>query len=443
MATTGLGKRRIWIWRSSTLSRPMPAGDLVVADVAVVAADALVAAGAEGSVALAGEDHHADVGSSRASLKACGSSNSVWGRKALRTSGRLMVILAMPSAVLVADVAVVAGRLPVGGSADRGLGHEFRRACRSPCRRPRGHSATETASPCGPIATDIRRVRVSGGVVAWPVHELVALAMPGGPAFVEALQRVWDQGDAVLPVDLRLPGPPSRQLLEAMAPGSGSSTPPATSTRRAGGRPVEPGDALVVATSGTTGKPKGVVLTHDAVAASAAATSAGSASTRRDRWLACLPLAHVGGLSVVRGPCTPGRRSRCTDLRPAAVDDAARRGATLVSLVPTALARIDPGAVPRASCVGGIGRPEQLPPNAVTTYGMTETGSAFVYDGRPSTGSRCASSTARCSCAARCCCAPTATAPTRRTPTAGCPPATPAQSGRRRTARRARPPAAT
>ena len=36
--------------------------DLVVADVAVVAADALVAAGAEGLVALAGEDDHADLG---------------------------------------------------------------------------------------------------------------------------------------------------------------------------------------------------------------------------------------------------------------------------------------------------------------------------------------------------------------------------------------------
>ena len=62
------------------------------------------------------------------------------------------------------------------------------------------------------------------------------------------------------------------------------------------GRPVEPGDALVVATSGSPAAPKGVVLTHDAVAASAWATNARLGVTDDDHWLACLPLAHVGGL---------------------------------------------------------------------------------------------------------------------------------------------------
>ena len=55
------------------------------------------------------------------------------------------------------------------------------------------------------------------------------------------------------------------------------------------GLPVEEGDALVVATSGTSGQPKGVVLTHDAVAASARATSERLAvdPTATRGWPAC------------------------------------------------------------------------------------------------------------------------------------------------------------
>ena len=61
-------------------------------------------------------------------------------------------------------------------------------------------------------------------------------------------------------------------------------------------------------------------------------------------------------------------------------------GATLVSLVPTALARLDPALVPRASCSGAPRRRPAVPPNAVTTYGLTETGSGVVYDGVPLDG---------------------------------------------------------
>ncbi len=57
------------------------------------------------------------------------------------------------------------------------------------------------------------------------------------------------------------------------------------------------------ATSGTTGEPKGVVLTHDAVRASAVTTSDRlGVDPRQTCGLACLPLAHVGGLAR-RHPC--------------------------------------------------------------------------------------------------------------------------------------------
>ncbi|HEX7442763.1 MAG TPA: hypothetical protein VF320_02690, partial [Acidimicrobiales bacterium] len=48
--------------------------------------------------------------------------------------------------------------------------------------------------------------------------ELVALDLPAGPAFVDALRATWDAGDAALPLDRRLPGPAAQRLLDALRP---------------------------------------------------------------------------------------------------------------------------------------------------------------------------------------------------------------------------------
>src|SRR3546814_4711768 len=71
------------------------------------------------------------------------------------------------------------------------------------------------------------------------VNRLIALDAQD-PAFVEELQRAWDVGDAVLPVDPRLPAPAREAVLAAARLDD----------------PVEPGDAIAMATSGTTGQPK-------------------------------------------------------------------------------------------------------------------------------------------------------------------------------------------
>ena len=215
--------------------------------------------------------------------------------------------------------------------------------------------------------------------------ELVALDLPAGPGFVDALRRAWDDGDAVLPVDPRLPGAAAGRLLDALRPAR-IVTPDGVHVR-ADGIPTEPGDALVVATSGTTGEPKGVVHTRDSVVASAEMTSAALAvDPGRDRWVACLPLAHVGGLSVVTRSLVTG--TPCTVLErfdPVAVEEEAHRGATLVSLVAAVLGRTDTTGY-RSVLLGGAAPPAGLPANVVTTYGMTETGSGCVYDGRPLSG---------------------------------------------------------
>jgi O-succinylbenzoic acid--CoA ligase len=214
---------------------------------------------------------------------------------------------------------------------------------------------------------------------------LVALDLPGGPGFVTALRRVWDRGDAAFPLDQRLPQPAREAMLAAMAPASVIDA-DGVETALDGGRAVEPGDALVVATSGSTGTPRGVVLTHDAVAASATASSRRLAVTDNDHWLACLPLSHVGGLAVVSRAIHTG--TRLTVLRgpePAAIATAVDNGATLVSLVPAVLDRVDISRF-RAVLLGGSSPPADRAPNTIATYGMTETGSGIVYDGLPLDG---------------------------------------------------------
>ncbi|MGI8661687.1 MAG: class I adenylate-forming enzyme family protein [Acidimicrobiales bacterium] len=201
------------------------------------------------------------------------------------------------------------------------------------------------------------------------MHRLVPLDATGDVSFINAMRRAWAVGDAVLPVDPRLSRAAAARLVAAMRPDD----------------PVEAGDALVVATSGTTGEPKGVVLSHVALRASAIATSTRLAvDPRADTWLACLPLAHVGGLSVVvRALLTDTALVVQPSFDPARAVSA---GATLVSLVATALRRLSDASIFRAIVLGGAAQPEELAANVVVTYGMTETGSGVVYDGIPLEG---------------------------------------------------------
>jgi o-succinylbenzoate---CoA ligase len=144
----------------------------------------------------------------------------------------------------------------------------------------------------------------------------------------------------------------------------------------------------VVHTSGSTGRPRGVVLSRRAFAASAAASAANLGWEDHDRWLLRLPVAHVGGLSIVTR-CLLARRAVVlapdapADAIPAILD---RDRVTLASLVPTLLARLldqAPNQPPpphlRALLLGGaaaspalLERAAELGWPVLTTYGLTE-----------------------------------------------------------------------
>ena len=217
-------------------------------------------------------------------------------------------------------------------------------------------------------------------VHSWVVAQLVAVDLQPGAAFLDVLRRAWDDGDAVLPLQQEAPASQRRRTAERL--GAGVYVDPGGRHDTEWGVPVSDGDAVVVATSGTTGEPKGVVHTHDSISASAFMTATALGVESDIHWLCCLPLSHVAGLSVVTRYWETGAKLTVHDgFDPAAVDDAAGRGATHVSLVPTALARMDPRPW-RRILLGGSSIPEDRPPNTVAGYGMTETWGGVVYEGQ-------------------------------------------------------------
>jgi O-succinylbenzoic acid--CoA ligase len=207
----------------------------------------------------------------------------------------------------------------------------------------------------------------------------------GSPAAVAvlagALREALDGGPAVLP------------------------HPPRGSTPTAAARP---GAALVIATSGSTGLPKYVVLSAMALQASGLATVERLGGPAR--WLLAIPAEHVAGAQVVVRSLLAGAAPIVQDLRDGfRPDDFATATAQLAegrrytSLVPTQLARLlDAGGAAldalrsfAAVLVGGAALDPWLHARAlaagarvVTTYGMSETAGGCVYDGVPLQGVR-------------------------------------------------------
>ena len=144
----------------------------------------------------------------------------------------------------------------------------------------------------------------------------------------------------------------------------------------------------IIYTSGTTGRPKGAMLTVGNFHASALASAQVLGVRDDDRWLAVLPLFHVGGLSIlfrsaIQGTCAVVHER----FDPADVNRAIdREGITMVSVVAVMWERLldDRGDRPfpptfRCALLGGgpaapalLERCERLGVPVAQTYGLTE-----------------------------------------------------------------------
>ena len=147
--------------------------------------------------------------------------------------------------------------------------------------------------------------------------------------------------------------------------------------------------ALVMFTSGTTGKPKAVPLTWGKLMAAARASNAALSVHGRGMWQAALPLYHIGGFEIIARSLanrTPFRLYARFDAS-RVLADAVRLGATHISVVDKMLqdmlAADETGALlPRYRCIllgGGalngatLSRARAHGARVYASYGMTET----------------------------------------------------------------------
>ena len=171
------------------------------------------------------------------------------------------------------------------------------------------------------------------------------------------------------------------------------------------GEDIDDDVALVATTSGTTGAPKGALLTAAALTASAAATHERLGG--QGRWLLALPSYHIAGIQVLVRSLLAGTVPVELDVSagfdagqlPYAVDELGP-GRRYAALVATQLAKAldDPVAAAALADLDAVligGGPASRPVldaaadagvTVVRTYGMSETAGGCIYDGVPLDG---------------------------------------------------------
>ncbi len=280
-------------------------------------------------------------------------------------------------------------------------------------------SFAELAARAGAVAQRLAKAGIGPG-------DHVAVLLTNGPCYVEVVHALTRLGAILIPLNLRLTPAEIAWQIEfaharllvydattAEAAGEIADLCPAV-PRLALDERYDPvadatiarGDAridlaavqCIMFTSGTTGRPKGALLTYGNHWWSAIGSALNLGLQAHDHWLACLPLFHIGGLSILMRsviygipvvfPEAAGRPARGFD--PDAVNRTiAAEGVTIISVVSTMLQRMleaqgNRPYPPALRCVllGGGPAPRALLEECarrgvpvVQSYGLTESAS--------------------------------------------------------------------
>jgi o-succinylbenzoate---CoA ligase len=235
----------------------------------------------------------------------------------------------------------------------------------------------------------LRAVRAAGALHMRGVRrgEPVALLLEPGLPFVEALHGCLLLGAPAVPIDPRLAQRERDAVLREIEVRVERPMRGETGVFQLPDPPERESVALVMHTSGTTGKPKPVTITFGNIRANARGVAQAMGLTDDERWLCPLPLAHVGGLMIVLRSVLMGTTAV---IAPPPFDERATAaqlrdgGITIASLVPAQLQRLlDAGATPgpalRRVLLGGGPMPRALLTRAraagflvCPSYGLTQ-----------------------------------------------------------------------
>lgn len=220
-------------------------------------------------------------------------------------------------------------------------------------------------------------------------HPASRLFLPPGEEAIVALHALPRLGAYAVPLDPRLSVTEARDLFAALDMGQPENLQESADPSQEVVW-VEPHADRVrtnMLTSGSSGAPKPVPLTFASHRAAAESARQLLELTEDDRWLACLPFHHIGGLSIFTRSAYVGFPAIVTWPFDAAevMDSVERHHATAISLVPTMLRRLidanwEPPATLRFALLGGAASPISLQKEALDrgipiapSYGMTET----------------------------------------------------------------------